>query len=153
MAFDFEKFNSIVDLEGLKEDIENQKSKGGGDYEEVPFGEYEAKVVKMELKESKAGDPMVSIWFSICGGEYANRYIFYNKVLLVNKPTTFHVLHEFLRDMEVETPIEFIEWKQYNDMIESIFKEIEDKKSFHIEYKASKNPKFSEIIIKEAFVL
>lgn len=152
MAFDFEKFNSIVDLDGLKEDIENQKNKGG-DYEDVPYGEYEAKVVKMELKESKAGDPMVSIWFSICGGEHANRYIFYNKVLLVNKPSTFHFLHEFLRDMEVETPIEFVEWKQYNDMIESIFKEIEDKKSFHIEYKASKNPKFSEIVIKEAFVL
>ena len=152
MAFDFEKFNSIVDLDGLKEDIEKQKS-NTGEYEEVPYGEYEAKVVKMELKESKNGDPMVSIWFSICGGDYANRYIFYNKVLLVNKPSTFHFLHEFLRDMEVDTPIEFIEWRQYNDMIESIFKEIEDKKSFHIEYKASKNPKFSEIVIKEAFVL
>ena len=152
MAFDFDKFNSITDLNGLVEDIEKQKDKGG-DYEDVPFGEYEVKVTKMELKESKNGDPMCSIWFQIVAGEQANRYIFYNKVLLVNKPATFHFLHEFLRDMEVDTPIEFCDWKQYNDMIESIFKEIEDKKSFHIEYKASKNPKFSEINIKEVFNL
>jgi hypothetical protein len=152
MAFDFKKFNEIVDTNGLKEDISNAKS-GGGEREEVPFGDYEVKVVKMELKESKNGDPMVSIWFEIVAGEHKGRYLFYNKVLLVNKPVTFHFMHEFLRDMAVETPVEFIEWEQYDNMYKAIFEEIRDTKTYHINYGAGSNPKFTEIKIVEVFTI
>ena len=151
MAFDFNKFNEITDTEGLRNDIESAATKGDNEFEDVPVGDYEVRAVKMELKESKNGDPMLSIWFEIVAGDYKGRYIFYNKVLLVNKPITFHFAHEFLRDMDVETPIEFVEWEQYDNMVKSIFAEIEDKKTFHIEYKEGKNPKFREIEIKEVF--
>lgn len=66
MAIDYSKFDKQVDVEGLKKDVkEAQENGGSGDYKEVPFGDYEVSVDKMELSESKKGDPMVSIWFKI----------------------------------------------------------------------------------------
>ena len=63
---DFSKFNKAVDLEALKHDIQEAEENGGsGDYKDVPTGTYEVKIEKMEIKESKKGDPMLSVWFKI----------------------------------------------------------------------------------------
>lgn len=77
---DFSKFDKAVDIEGLKHDIEEAKE-NGGNRREVPHGDYEVKVQKMELTESKKGDPMVSIWFKILTGEFKNSLLFYNQVI------------------------------------------------------------------------
>jgi len=52
----------------------------------------------MELKTSKKGDPMVSIWFKVTEGQNQNRLIFYNR--LVNQPLGIHMANEFLRSLE-----------------------------------------------------
>ena len=57
MALDFSKFDKQVDLEGLKKDIEDSAN---NDFKEVPHGTYEVAITKLELKESKKGDPMVA---------------------------------------------------------------------------------------------
>ena len=78
----FEKWNSNVDLNGLQKDIKDaQENKR--EYEEIPHGEYEVKVAKMELKSSKKGDPMVSIWFTILEGKFKKSKLFLNQVVTV----------------------------------------------------------------------
>ena len=60
----FDKWNSNIDLKGLQEDVKKaQEDKR--EYEEIPHGEYEVKLDKLELKATKKGDPMVSAWFTI----------------------------------------------------------------------------------------
>mgnify|MGYP003446722877 CR=1 FL=1 len=51
---DFSEFDKMVDVQGLKTDIKKAEE-NGVDYEEVPVGEYEVKIEKMELKKSKKG--------------------------------------------------------------------------------------------------
>lgn len=72
------KFDSMFDLNGLKEDAEKSKN---DDKKEIPFGTYEVSIEKAELKESKSGKPMVSIWFKIIAGENKGQMIFYNQVV------------------------------------------------------------------------
>ena len=49
----WDEFDKTVDLEGLRADIEEAAS-GSATYKEVPHGEYEVKIEKMELKLSKS---------------------------------------------------------------------------------------------------
>ena len=76
----FEKWNSNADLAGLKKDIESAKD-NNKEFEEVPHGEYEVKLDKLELKATKKGDPMVSAWFTILNGKYKNSKLFMNQVV------------------------------------------------------------------------
>ena len=69
----FAKFNEMFGgaegLEGLKKDVENAAS-NDGDFVEVPKGDYEVKVTKIELgetgvKSKTPGAPMAKVWFNI----------------------------------------------------------------------------------------
>ena len=110
----WEKFDKEIDVEGLKADAK-EAAKNGGNFKEVPHGTYEVKVDKMELKESKTGKPMLSIWFKILDGQYKNSLIFYNQVLSTG--FGLHSANEFLRSMDSDVNIEFANFKQYNNMI------------------------------------
>jgi len=79
----FSRWDKEIDTEGLQKDVaEAAANGGGGNYKEVPHGNYEVAVQQMELKASKKGDPMVSIWFKIVSdGEYKGSMIFYNQVI------------------------------------------------------------------------
>ena len=72
----FDKFNALFggDLSGLKQDIE-AAANNSGDFVEVPHGEYEVKITKLELGETgerskTPGMPMAKVWFTILAGEY-----------------------------------------------------------------------------------
>ncbi|MDW0084909.1 DUF669 domain-containing protein [Clostridioides difficile] len=54
---DFSKFDKAIDVKGLKEDIK-EASENSGKFKDVPHGTYEVEINKMELSESKKGDPM-----------------------------------------------------------------------------------------------
>ena len=145
---DFSKFDSMVDVEGLKHDIEAAAS-NTGDFEDVPVGEYEVRLEKLELTESKkSGNPMVSAWWKIVAGEQQGRLIFQSQV--VTKGFQLHLVNELLRDMEVETPIDFESYSQYGKMLEDVFNEVKDTKTFHLEYKENAKG-YKEFRIKEVF--
>ena len=74
----WEEFDKQVDLEGLKEDVENNT----GNYEKVPHGQYEVAITKMELGVTKeTNKPMVKVQFKIVSdGEYKGKLIFMNQV-------------------------------------------------------------------------
>lgn len=111
----WEKFDKKINTKELKDGIKQARENGGGNYEEVPYGTYEVNVEKIELRESKKGDPMVSIWFNIIAGNFKNSKIFYNQV--INQGFQIHLLNEFLRSLDTGVNIEFDSYAQYNEVL------------------------------------
>lgn len=133
---DFSKFDKQVDLEGLKQDIIEAEENGGGDFKEVPHGKYEVAITKLELTESKKGDPMVSVWFKVTNGEYKGSLIFMNQV--ITQGFQIHIADEFLRSLETTVDVQFESYSQYAEMLADIFEEIEDKVEFVLDYGENK---------------
>ncbi|ACA46470.1 DUF669 domain-containing protein [Clostridium botulinum] len=150
MANIWDKFDKNIDVEGLKADAKEAAENGGGDFKEVPHGEYEAEVNKLELRESKKGDPMLSIWFKILTGEYKGSLIFYNQVL--SSGFGLHKANEMLRSLDSGVEVEFESFSKYNDMLMDMAEAIDGKLEYQLSYTANKkNNKFSEYEIKDIF--
>lgn len=88
------KFDSMFDLNGLREDAKKSEDENNKEYKDVPFGTYEVKIEKAELKESKTHKPMVSMWFKIIAGENKDQMIFYNQV--VNEGFQLGIVYKML---------------------------------------------------------
>lgn len=144
---DVSKFNRMMDLEGLKADIEDTKQNGGPSFAEVTPGEYEVRVKNIELKESKAGDPMVSIQFKILEGEFKNSSVWMNQV--ITKGFQIHIVNEFLRAMLPDADIEFVDYVQYNNLLLDCYEEID--KNFEYNIKYGKKGNFPTFEVLEIF--
>lgn len=149
MSVNYEKFDNQVDLEGLKKDLAEAKENGGtGEYKDVPVGKYEVSVHKMELVESKKGDPMVSIWFKILAGEYKGSYLFFNQV--ITQGFQIHLLNELLRSMETEMDIDFESYSQYAQLLMDVHECVDGQLEFAIDYDEN-NKGFKTFKIEEVF--
>ena len=70
---DFSAFDKQINLDQLKKDTEEIKKNGGtGDFPEIPAGNYNAKVEKLELGATKDGRPMLRAMFRITEGDLHN---------------------------------------------------------------------------------
>ena len=144
---DFSKFDKSGNLEGLRSDIQEAQENGGGEFKEVPHDDYEIKIEKLELVESKNHNPMVTCWMKILEGEYEGSMIFMNQV--VNQGFQIHIANEFLRSLESGIDVEFVSYSQYADLLLDIAEAINDKKEYLIKYGERKG--FSTFEIKEVF--
>ena len=81
MADIFAKWDENIDTVGLAQDVAEAAQNTSGNYEDVPHGTYEVAVKQMELRASKKGDPMVTIWFKVVDGPHKNGIIFFNQVI------------------------------------------------------------------------
>lgn len=143
----FEKWNSNSDLAGLKNDIKDaQENKRECD--EVPHGEYEVKLDKLELKATKKGDPMVSAWFTILEGKYKKSKLFMNQV--VTQGFQIHIVNEFLRSMGTDLNIEFVDYKQYADLLLDVA-EFCDENNLEFAIKYEDNKGYDKFTITEVF--
>ena len=153
MADIFAKWDEAIDTEGLQKDVAEAAKGGNGDFEEVPHGTYEVAIKQMELKASKKGDPMVSIWFKVVDGAHKNGIIFFNQV--ITQGFQIHIVNELLRKMVSEAKdapvIDFKSYKQYSDLILDVF-EITDGFEYCLKYTKGKND-FSNYEITEVFTL
>lgn len=146
---DFSKFDKAMDLEGLKKDVAEAKENGGtGEYKEVPVGKYEVKVEKMELTESKKGDPMVSIWFKILAGEYKNSILFFNQI--ITKGFQIHIVNELLRSMDTEMAIDFESYSQYAQLLMDVHECVDGQLEFVLDYGENKQG-FKTFKIEEVY--
>lgn len=141
---DFSKFDSIVDLEGLRKDIEDATKGASGEYAEVPLGSYEVAIEKMELTESKKGDPMVAVWFKIINGDYENSRLFMNQV--ITKGFQIHIVNNLLRSLGTSQEIEFKTYQQYADLLMDVHEEAVAKHEYAIEYGENKGYKTFKVI-------
>ena len=146
MAIDFSKFDEKVDLDGLRHDIAEAES-NGGDFKEVPHGNYEIKIQKLELGESKKGDPMFVCWMKILSGDYANSLIFMNQV--VTQGFQIHIVDDFLRSLDSGVEVGFESYAQYADMIMDVAEAINGKLEYAVEY--GENKGFNTFKITDVF--
>lgn len=147
MAIDFSKFDKKVDLKGLKKDIEDSAN---NDFKEVPHGNYEVAITKLELGESKKHDPMVKIWFKVVSdGEYKNSLIFMNQV--ITQGFQIHIVDEFLRSLETELDIAFESYSQYADLLADVYEAVDGNFEFGLKY--SDNKGFDKFEITDVFEL
>ena len=144
----FEKWNQNADLAGLKADIETAKEGGDREYEKVPHGEYEVKLDKLELKATKKGDPMVSAWFTILEGEYKKSKLFMNQV--ITQGFQIHIVNEFLRSMGTDLAIEFVDYKQYADLLLDVAEEC-DANNLEFAMKYEDNKGYDKFTITDIF--
>lgn len=151
----FEKFNNLFGAEGLaglKHDVESAAS-STGDFVEVPEGEYEVKVVKLELgetseKSKNPGMPMAKVWFEVIAGEFKNQKIFMNQML--TSGFGVHKMNEFLTSLETNANVVFENFQQYGDLFAQIFAEVDGKAEYQLSY--GKNAKgYSTYTIVQKF--
>ena len=143
----FEKWNSNVDLAGLQQDIKDAQD-NNKEFEAVPHGEYEVKLDKLELKATKKGDPMVSAWFTILEGKYKNSKLFMNQV--VTQGFQIHIVNEFLRSMGTDLDIDFVDYKQYAELLLDVA-EFCDANNLEFAIKYEDNKGYDKFTITEVF--
>lgn len=145
---DFSEFDKAFDVAGLKNDIKKAEE-NGSDYEEIPVGEYEVKIERMELKKSKKGEPMFSCWFKVLVGDYKGKLIFMNQLL--KEGFHFHLVNQFLKSLETEKEIVFDSFSQYGQLIYDVKEFVEMKGyEFALDYQ-KKDGKYSTFKIVEVF--
>ena len=144
----FEKWNSNVDLKGLQEDVKKAQEENKGEFEKVPYGEYEVKLDKLELKATKKGDPMVSAWFTILEGKYKKSKLFLNQV--ITQGFQIHIMNTFLKSMGTDLVVEFVDYKQYADLLLDVAEEC-DKNNLEFALKYEDNKGYDKFTITEVF--
>lgn len=127
----WEKFDKVIDVEGLQKDIQ-EASKNSTNFREVPHGEYEVKIEKLELVESKAGNPMVTVWFKVLAGDYKGSMIFMNQVITTG--FQIHIMNEFLRSLDSGYDIEFKSYSQYGQLLMDIHEAIDGRLEYGLKY-------------------
>lgn len=135
---DFSKFDKMVDIDGLKKDIADAEANGdGADFKDVPHGDYEVSIDKLELTETKkTGKPMVSCWMKIIGdNEFKGQRIFMNQV--ITQGFQIHIMNSFLRSLlpdDSGIDVEFTGYADYNDLLLDITEYIDHKFEYGLEY-------------------
>ena len=136
----FDRFNAMVDVEGLKKDVEAAGA-NTGEFVEVPKGDYEVKVVKLEIgetgeKSKTPGMPMAKVWFEVIAGEFKNQKIFMNQML--TSGFGIHKMNELLESLETGIPVVFENFNQYNELFAQIFDAVDGKAEFQLAYGENK---------------
>lgn len=154
--FDWSKFDKNVDIEALEADVKEVEENGGGNFEPIPDGQYEVEVEVMELVTSKAGDPMLKIWFKVLEGDYEGQRIFYNKVMQPQNDRAFglqvHQNNEMLRalwDCEKDD-VKFTGFEDYADLVLDIHEDIEGKFEYLLK-KETDDKGYDQFEIEEVF--
>ena len=135
MANIWEKFDKAIDVEGLQKDVQ-EAVENDANFREVPHGEYEVKIEKLELVESKAGDPMVTVWFRVLAGDYKGSMIFMNQV--ITKGFQIHIMNEFLRSLDSGYDVEFRSYSQYGQLLMDIHEAIDGELEYLLKYSEGK---------------
>ena len=148
----FDKWNTNIDLKGLQDDVK-EASNNNREFEKVPHGEYEVKVDKIELKATKAtaktpNAPMVSACFTIIEGKYKKSKIFLNQV--ITQGFQIHIVNELLKSMGTELNIEFVDYKQYADLLLDVA-EFCDENNLEFALKYEDNKGYSKFSITDVF--
>ena len=132
----FAKFNSMIDTEGLKRDVEAAAS-NSGDFVEVPDGSYEVKVVKIELgetgeKSKNPGMPLGRVWFEILAGDFKGQKIFCNQSLTTG--FGIHKFKELLIALDSGVDVVFEDFVQFADVMEQVFKAVDGVGEYELAY-------------------
>lgn len=126
---DYSKFDELINGRELAKEVSeiDRNGNGNGEFVEVPDDKYEVDLVDLSLGESKKdGLPRVTAKFRILKGPQKNKYIW--AFWGVARSYGMHDLHEFLKDMQPSTEIEFDgNWNHYAEMLRDVLEEMSGK--------------------------
>lgn len=141
----FEKFNSMFNVTEIAA-AAKEAANNTGEFErkEVPFGDYEVRVTKLEIGECPfdgeyKGMPEAHVWFRIINHpEYAGQTLFMNKRLIsMRNPKSGFLIHKFNEFLETLqsgiTPV-FENWQQYGEMVDQMFTAIDGRAEYQVHY-------------------
>lgn len=87
------------ELTSVKENVKSKR-----EFVEVPYGEYVVKLHKVELRESKKGQPMVMFVLKVEDGEFEGEFI--TKFQLLTLGFQFKMLYSFLDSFQTGVKID-----------------------------------------------
>ena len=91
---------------------------------------------------------MVSAWFTILNGKYKKSKLFLNQV--VTQGFQIHIMNTFLKSMGTSVNVEFVDYKQYAEMLMDIAEECDSAGlEFAIKYEDHKG--YDKFTITEVF--
>lgn len=124
---DFKKFNQQFPADKMKKDMQ-EAAENGGNFEQLPDGEYTVKLESMELGESRKGALMIKAQFRITKGDHKKQCIFVNRILTGTKNDGFMMIkaNDFLESLDSGIDVVFEDWEQYNDLILDIAEAIQE---------------------------
>lgn len=148
MAIDFNKWNAEFGGEQALEDLKKAKE---NEYTEVPDGEYMCNMEKLELGESKKGQPMIKAQFRIKEGAYKKQCIFYNQVFTRGFPQ--HKGLEFLRSLNIfdDSEVDFDgNFAALNDLLLDMAEEAESE-GMSFEIRKSKDGEYTKLEVLDTY--
>lgn len=119
------------------------------EYTEVPVGEYECAIKKMELKETQNGDDLLSVWWEILEGEYKGQLMFQN-IFMGGQFGTVNY-KKFMQSIKTDVDVyDFSNRNELEDVIAEVFDDVTSKYEYLVEsYNNKKN--FKEFKIKDIY--
>ena len=102
----------------------------------------------MELKVTKKGDPMVSVWFKIVAGNYTGKMLFYNQVIKL--PFQLKILINFLNSLKTGINVTFGTYEELENLLDDFMNEINGRLEFSLDYREN-NKGYETYTIKETF--
>ena len=143
----FERFDKELDLDMINKDLQEIDNKP--EKKEVPVGEYEVRIDKLEARENKNGLPQIFIQFRIIKDEFEKQCLFYNQN--INLAFQIRLANEFLTTLDVGE-VKFESYSQYAQMIMDIAEKVvnlEYKLEYGLNEKGFKTFKILEVYEKE----
>lgn len=114
------QFDQGINAAEINADITALGNKNG-DFDEVPHGKYEVKIDSMELRESKAGNPMLSVQFRILTGDFERQCLFMNQVAWMGDQNDKYRINGILKFINsLGTEVQVGVFKGLNDLDDKI---------------------------------
>lgn len=116
MAIDFSKFDTEENLKQIREDANKAFDR---EFDKIPPGVYEVALSKLELTESKKGNLMVVVWYTILSGDYKNQKLFQNQV--VNDGEKLNIFKPLLKKLsDDEIDVTFTSYAKYAELLDEV---------------------------------
>ena len=114
---DLSKYDKLIDEKALSEQLKNAESNS---FDPLPEGEYEVKLEKLEVTESKAGKLMLAAQYRVLRGAQKNKCMFQNIILFGTKNDGFmiHNAKKLIEDLGFD--IEFENYSQFASEVDEI---------------------------------
>lgn len=136
---DWSEFDNMVDDKMLEKIKDLESGKQNSEHPEVPHGEYDVVVEKLELGVSKKGNPMTTVWLRIIEGQWADSIIFAN--LVMSKDYGIFNTKKFVKSLQPSVPVVFENFTQWDILIKGIAEELCDKYIYTLKYGQTINKK------------
>ena len=157
-TFNFDEFDKKLNAEQFQKDLAEAKAAANDtDYPEIPKGDYDVKIERMEIKLTKTNPaPMFSVMLRIQDGQFKNACLFFNRKIANNKVSdkwndakAVQTVISWVDKLQTETIPEFISYTQFAQCIADIFDEWSE---YDLTMKVTYDPdKFNPVSIKEIY--